>query len=511
MTIPARAQTPPKDSTKTQVIKDAAVYIPSTYVAQFCGLINAFVIRHLLGPTMMGIWATLQLILNYGGYLNLGSMQAGAKEIPFQMGRKDQAKADRITNNIFTFSLLMSGIGAALLVAGAVIFSRDFDMRFRAGLVAIGIILIGQRVYNFTVMLLRGYKNFALLAKLTVVTAVLDVSLAAGLIWLFGIYGLYASVISSMALSMAWAWRRFPYSVRLELDREVLREISKIGLPMLALGVVFTLLRTMDKILVVKYMGATELGIYSIALMASNYVFGLSNIIGVLTLPHFSENFGDKGDVKVLGGYMDQTNHVMGVLLPVGLGFLYFLAPLLIRAFLGAYTSGIPAMQVLLMGTYFLCLVHQPNNFLLATGQQSKILLPTIAGVAISAALNFWIVKGPRDLTLVAAATSFSYLATYLILLVTVERVVQRNASLLVPLAVALLPFAYVCAVLAAMEFAFRGMTAWWALPAKFFLFSAASAYPVLRMDKKTHVMRKAWGLFWEKVRSVRAVRRKPA
>ncbi len=496
-------ETPTQESIKTQVIKDAAVYIPSTYVAQMLGFINAFLIRRLLGPTMMGIWATLQIILNYSGYVHLGSYAAGAKEIPYQLGRKDQATAEQIKDNIFTFSILMACLGAVLLCAASWFFAKDLNWPMRIGLVAIGFILIGQRIYNLTIMLLRGYKNFALLSKVTIVMAALDVSLVGVLVWSLGIYGLYLAVLGSLILATVYAWKHSPYRVHFELNRNILRGLARIGLPMFILGLAMTLLRTMDKILVVKYMGVTQMGIYSIAVMASNYVYGLANTVGVLTLPRFSENFGEKGDVAILGSYMDQANKIMGMLLPVILGGLYFLAPMLIRIFLKQYVPGIPAMQVLMLGTFFLCLVHQPNNFLLAMGKQAQILPSMIAGVIVSFLLNYWAVRGLKDITCAAWATTVSYLVTFLILFTTANAQIKRKESFWILLFQALAPFAYVVGVLLLLDFLFKGRTEWWVAPLEIFLFALACLWPVWKLDKQTQVLRKAYALFVQRSRSV--------
>ncbi len=490
------------DSLKTQVIKDAAMYIPSSYVAQGLGVVNAFLIRRLLGPTMMGVWATLQILLNYGGYLHLGSMQAGAKEIPFHLGRKDQRMADEITNNIFSFSLLMAALTAALLAVGSILYRRELTPPIQAGLISVGLILIGQRAYNFTVMVLRGHKSFALLSRLTIVTAVLDVALAGILIWLFGIYGLYSAVLGSLVLSILFVWKRLPCKVRFSMDREVLRGVAKIGLPMLLIGLAFTALRTMDKIMVVKYLGATQLGIYSIALMAGNYVFGLSNMVGILTLPRYSEHFGDKGDAQALGKYMDQTNKAMGVVLPVMLGFFYFLAPLLIRLLLPKYVEGIAAMQWMLLGTYFLCLVHQPHNFLMAIGKQNLILPATLAGVAACALFNYWAVTAGAGLVWVALATSASYLITFLLLFVTSRGQLKEKIPVRKAMVQTLLPFAYVALVLWGIDGLFPAMDNWWVLPLQWALFALAVAYPVWGLDRETHLIRKAWGMAVSKWRA---------
>ncbi len=496
-------QTPVSESTKTQVLKDAAVYVPSTYVAQFFGLISAFLIRNLLGPTMMGIWATLQIVLNYGGYLNMGAMSAGAKEIPYHLGRKDHHKVQQIQDNIFTFSLLMSVAGAILILACGWFIARDMGWPVRIGLVAIGLMLIGQRVYNYVVMLLRGYRNFSLLSKLTIFTSVIDVVLAGSLIWLFGIYGLYMAVLGSLVLSCLFVWKRFPYRVHLTLDRKVLRDVTGIGLPLLLVGIVFTLLRTVDKILVVKYLGATQMGIYSIALMASNYILGLSNTMGILTLPHYSEKFGDKQNTAVLCEYVDEANRVMGALLPVVLGALYIVVPLLIRVFLKQYVGGIPAMQILLMGSFFLCLVHQPNNFLLAIGKQTHMLPAILAGVVLAGVFNYWAVCVPKSLVWVSLATSSSYLVTFCILFATANFYARRNVSIWGPLVQIVGPFFYSVAVLLALDWALNGVCCWWVVPVKLFFFGAASFYPVWKIDRQTQVVRRAWRLFWDKARSV--------
>ncbi|KAF0121448.1 MAG: hypothetical protein FD151_1234, partial [bacterium] len=96
------------DSTKDQIIKDSSKFITSVYLGNITGIITGIVTRKFLGPTLMGVWSYIQVIQYYSNLGHLGVLSAAERELPYYFGKKDQAISDKIKNNAFAFTFLVS-------------------------------------------------------------------------------------------------------------------------------------------------------------------------------------------------------------------------------------------------------------------------------------------------------------------------------------------------------------------------------------------------------------------
>ena len=104
---------------KKTIIKDASIYALGSYGARAFDIVNGIVIRSFLGPTAMGIWAFLQVILNYAKHSGLGMTTATARDVPYYRGKGDEAKADEIKDLVFSFTLITAFIASVGIAAYA--------------------------------------------------------------------------------------------------------------------------------------------------------------------------------------------------------------------------------------------------------------------------------------------------------------------------------------------------------------------------------------------------------
>ena len=151
-----------KKGRKTEILKDAGLYAGSSYAATFLDILNGVALRNLIAPASMGVWSFLQVILSYSKYSTLGTGPALVREIPFLRGKKEFAKADQIKNNVFTWSLIISGVTAIGIIGYAFFTRRTLSPQMKWGLVTIAFVTILQRCYNLYIVLLRAYKSFRL-------------------------------------------------------------------------------------------------------------------------------------------------------------------------------------------------------------------------------------------------------------------------------------------------------------------------------------------------------------
>ena len=71
---------------KKEILKDTVGYSLANYISQAIGMVNSVLLRNFMGPTSMGVWSVIQVILGYCGYASLGTTRALARDYPILRG-----------------------------------------------------------------------------------------------------------------------------------------------------------------------------------------------------------------------------------------------------------------------------------------------------------------------------------------------------------------------------------------------------------------------------------------
>ena len=145
---------------KREIFKDYIIYSAGNYISQGLGMISGFLLRVFLEPHAMGIWQGLSVIKSYTSYTNLGVSKSAAREIAYFRGKGDETRSEVLKNTGFTFSIIMVslvGIGCILFA----LFKRNtLDEYIFWGLIAMGGVVILERIESYIVTILRSKKKF---------------------------------------------------------------------------------------------------------------------------------------------------------------------------------------------------------------------------------------------------------------------------------------------------------------------------------------------------------------
>lgn len=155
----------------------------------------------------------------------------------------------------------------------------------------------------------------------------------------FGFWSLIWGSLAGASLNALLLWIASPWRPSLDLRFDVARSMVRFGGWVILEGILGWLLVWGDSVLVGKFLGARELGVYRVAWSVAGAVFGfVFNPITAVLFPLFSRLQGDR---QQLWQYFSRVNRaVMGLCLPMGVG-LYFVAPLLVRVVFGERWHGL--------------------------------------------------------------------------------------------------------------------------------------------------------------------------
>jgi len=401
-------------SRRKTIIKDAGIYALGSYGARLFDIVNGIAIRHFLGPVAMGIWAFFQVILNYAKHSGLGVTTATARDVPYYRAKGDEAKADAIKDLVFSFTVTTAFIASVGIATYSLLNRSHYSDPLFYGFFAVAVIFMLQRIYDLFVVLLRAHKEFVFAGILNLVSSVSNVILTVALTWKFKLYGLFVALIANYVFLIGFIYWRKPYRFKFRFSLDGMRPLLSLGSAVLITDVFRTTMLNIDRIMISAFLGFQALGIYSIALMASNYLRSLPNMLNVVFFPHFQEAFAERDNYRDLEKYLREPALCVAFLFPFVSGLAWVISSWIVPWILPAYSGGVPALKFICLACFFTAVTHPFSTFILTVKKQ-WLLVPL---QATSAVLGFgitwfmikkgWGIEGVAIASLIIAAINFS-------------------------------------------------------------------------------------------------------
>lgn len=404
---------------KYRVLRDVWSYLKQTLLAQLALLVGGMVVARVLGPTDYGLWNALQLITMYGTYASLGLINALNREVPIYRGRGDEEKIARMRN-----ASLGAMVGLSVLLGGGILayalWSRErFDPSLLVGIVFMAGIVALQQLSGFFDVLFRSANDFATVGRLRLYRTLAEMSLAVVLVAALSFLGRLVAAAATWIFLIGYAISRNPFPIRPRWDPGEVGRLIRLGLPLMAVEILYGLLTSLDRLLIARHLDRTALGHYSVGLMAVTFLFVVPRVVWEILYPRFGERFGETGKPASLEHLVLIPLFGMATVMALLLGAVVILLPLGVTIALPHYMAGIDAARVLVCGSFFLALVAGPGNFIhTVTSRQTPLLLIYGGGLCLAAAFNWLALSLGYGILGVAIAMSLAYglVATALLL-----------------------------------------------------------------------------------------------
>ncbi|OGW84525.1 MAG: hypothetical protein A3C35_02515 [Omnitrophica bacterium RIFCSPHIGHO2_02_FULL_46_11] len=390
-------------------------------MTQFLAVIAGIVTRNFLGPYLMGIWSTIQLVISYCEYSSLGIDAALSREFPFCIGKGDKEGANRIRDLVTSFGLVTAAITSVGILSYILLFGKQWPPYLFWGLFVAPLLLITQRFSNVMVGWLRASKQFELAGAQIVLSGFVNLLLIILLTSQLKFAGFLIAMVLSCFFNVAFLLKKAHFHFIFRFNREIFRLIS-FGLPLLILSIFFDLLRSIDKIFVIRYLGFEQMGIYGVATMATVLATKIPDSIVIILIPHFHEKFGEREEARDLKRLVDRSASAYSLIMPLVIGTAWIFSSLFVTYFLPKFTAAVSSMKLLLLSTYFFALFYPYSNFLIAI-KRHLILFPIIAfTLFVQVFFTFFVIKSGFGLNGVASVAIFCYFLNFFWLFVIAAR-----------------------------------------------------------------------------------------
>jgi O-antigen/teichoic acid export membrane protein len=439
----------------SRVFRESVALHASMYVFILFKLVAGFLVARFLGPAMYGVRTALGLAVDYEPYAHLGTYDSMLKEVPYHRARGDAATANAILSTVFTTNLVAAtAVGVLLAVAGWVVSRSGAEPLYGFFLFFLAVYAVVNRVRMFYATYLVADKRAYLLSQIRMLFGFLNGALAVSLVIPFGLPGLFSGLLLSAIVTLAWTMYRVRWIPAFAFSGALLWRLIRAGAPIMLIGLLFVLFRSVDKVIILGMLPHELLGQFAVAAIASAVVFdSVGDLLRVMFFPRLMEQVGrDSGRAGVRTQLL-QLTFVIGCLAPLLVGVLYLTVHLPIAHLAGEYLPAVEVARALAVGKYFFVLSLVPVLVGIAVDRQGAVLLLTAGAITLNVMINIGLIASGFGIGGVAIGTGVSFaLYSAAILAFAVREVGGELSQAAKVFGGVLLPFAYAVALLLAID-----------------------------------------------------------
>jgi len=377
--------------------------------AQVVGGLRSFVLARIVEPSDFGIWTAAQTIVSLSPIICLGTMEALLKMVPYLRGKGD-SQAVIATEEAVLASLVVS---ACLLAAiflpftaylpGQFITSNVFVVQFVAASAAIGF-LSAFYYYRCT-----AYEDFKAVSVLDSSRAILGSFWVLALAWKWGLMG----AVVGFFLAEVCTWWLSGYvcgrehgPVKASFQLAPMAEAVKVGFPITIIWWIYVIHSNVGRMTAVSFLGNTQTGYFGVGGSLAMLFSLVPNTIGRVFYPRVNAQVGAKASIEELRKSVVMPTSAITLVLPITQVVIFYLLPIVYQDFLPKYREGLACAQILIFGAFFVGLIRNGANYLIAVDRQVHLMGYVTVSVALNAGLSYFLASKGFGINGIAFAAS---------------------------------------------------------------------------------------------------------
>ncbi len=377
---------------KKLIIKDIFSYSTSTYLSQAIGMISSIWVASELGPENFGIYNAILLVLSYAAYSEFGVLSAMGRDLPTYLGQNELSKAKEI-DGAARYATIIGAFAASMIIL-FVSFFNFFSIKMSFGLRIISIVVILQQLYTYHRTVLRCHNNFFELSQQQIILSIITTFFAISFVFILGFNGRLYATLLSQGIILIYAIYRNPWVVMPKLNISYSWKLMKIGLPILASGFIISLLTSIDRLMIITFLNATQLGYFGLSIMLIAIISLIPAMASQVLFPRINFHYGKTGyNIEELKSFVVKPPIILSAILPVVIGPIFLIIPFVVTTFLPAYTQGITSARIVSLGIYFYGILGLTDYFLVTTGKLKVYATFSIIALTLNILIDFIFIK----------------------------------------------------------------------------------------------------------------------
>lgn len=374
---------------KNDIISIFLKYSFIKYIALAIGFVQGIVNARVLGPELLGVLGNLLLVLTYLGYSNLGILYSMNREYVMNKSNNGEESAKEVIRTSFaalfivSILLVITGIGTKIIYKGIL---GDY-------ILLIFIIGILEQYRNFYVSYFRLINEFRKINYIELINNLLSFVLIIISIKYFKIYSVLIATLIADCIVFVYGYKNSE-KIKFSIDTKVLKDLIKIGIPLLIYNLGFYILTTVNRVMTIKFLGYEDLGYFTF----SNQIVGGTLIFvgSVLFLyyPKAIKNLNiDSNNIKdVLSRTEQYTKYVevFGVVLCL---FGAILIEPFVNIVVPNYNVSINIYRILVFGAIANQIAYFSNVFIVSNKKQIYLIYLQVVTIFLAIILNLIFIK----------------------------------------------------------------------------------------------------------------------
>lgn len=407
------------------------LFVGATILSAGIHFIYSIYVKVYVAPLEYGMYSTCLLMQTYMAYLQLGSLNAFNRDYPQLIGAGKREEAQKYRNTVFSFLLSIYLGSLFLVVIGMVIIgNRAFlDRRLTYGFILSAIITVVTVIENYGSYRCRIDRGFKYSSSITILE-LLSVPVGLMCVPRFGYYAIYLTSILSMSIGIVFYYKLSFSDFKFSLDKPLLKMVLVSGSPLLVNGLIWTVVNSIDKFVILGFIGTEALGVYGIAQNAFSYMVLIPSAMSQLFYVKMGKEYGLNGKIEILAdSSMNYTAVLSAVTSAIALAA-YFFLPVLVDGFMPNYNHGVLSAQILVLGLSIYAATLINGNLLTILKRNSALLRSSVYMCLFNVicSIGYIIVLGAK-IESVALGTATAYTLCAFIIMYQVYK--YANCSML--------------------------------------------------------------------------------
>lgn len=331
--------------------KTPILYSGGSVVKALATMVVSFVTARYISPNDFGIWTTLNLAVTYSIFLQAGLINGLNLELPYAYGKGDEVQARIMAGTVQTFTLVTSSV-VLLIGFSCFLFIPVQDAKIKYGILAITLFVTLSYYQNYLMTTFRSKNSFYKLSLIQIADAFVNLATVLLVVY-FSYYGLIIKAVLVISTYVLLLHFTRPIRIGLQWNKAAFAKLIKIGLPIFGLAYFEVICSTTDKLILVKYTGLTDVGLYSFGFNLLSLFTMLSMSISSYIYPRMTYNYGKTNDKTIIWEYVKKITLII-FFTHIPLAILgYYLIPIVITTFFPKYILSITISQILIFAGAF--------------------------------------------------------------------------------------------------------------------------------------------------------------
>ncbi len=414
---------------KKQFVKEFLHFSLSTAAVNASKLLTSIFVADLSGPVNFATWNILQPILLYGSIISLGVPNAMNRYVPMLTGASRKQQADDWIRFAFWFTVSACMAASFLLIA---ISFFDHFLPFSSNcLLFMSFLFFAYNIYNFFLFVLKSRVQFDLMSLQLILFAVVWPIACVVLTWVWGVNGYIIAQFLVYTTISVWIYCRSGVTLTRPSTFTLFRPATVVGFPIMLAGLLLSLMLTVDRWIILQWLGIEAVGHYTVAILVQTTLTILPQVISQQFYPRMAESYGQTRSIRLLRVPVFKQSVVsLGVTLPL-LFAVYLTLPATVSWILPEFSTGVEPARIILLGVAFMPITLGIANFFNIIGKQMYYLLAQAFTLGVNVFLSIWFIERGMGLEGVALAGSLSWISFTVFMLIAFLTTIRGSGNII--------------------------------------------------------------------------------